>query len=109
MADSQLALWCDALAIWAASKHEISELWIFGSRARGDHRNDSDLDAAVILSYAHEGESLGVWMFEQENWCRELAALIPIKIDLQIGDKDNAGDIVAPAVKKDGKQIYPRQ
>ena len=43
-----------AAVITAIGRHEqairdlgVTALWIYGSRARGDHRPDSDLDAMV--------------------------------------------------------------
>lgn len=36
------------LAIWLAAQPEIIAAWLFGSRARGDARADSDVDVAVL-------------------------------------------------------------
>lgn len=33
-----------------SGKYDLSEAIVFGSRARGDHRPDSDLDLAVVLN-----------------------------------------------------------
>jgi predicted nucleotidyltransferase len=34
---------------WLEGKYPVREAILFGSRARGDHRPDSDADIAVIL------------------------------------------------------------
>jgi predicted nucleotidyltransferase len=36
-----------------ALRHALAKLILFGSRARGDGRPDSDADVAVVLSEAH--------------------------------------------------------
>jgi len=35
-----------------AGRYPVVGAWLFGSRARGDHRPDSDADVAVLLSGA---------------------------------------------------------
>ena len=37
-----------------------ADIWLFGSRARGDHRPDSDWDLLVVLSNDAPAESLDV-------------------------------------------------
>jgi len=32
----------------------VDEIWLFGSRARGDHRERSDIDLAIICPHATE-------------------------------------------------------
>jgi len=39
-----------------AGKFGVSRMWIFGSRARGDNRSDSDLD--VLVEFGRRGISL---------------------------------------------------
>ena len=34
---------------WAEQRNEVSEVWLFGSRAKGSARDDSDMDLALIL------------------------------------------------------------
>jgi len=40
----------------------LKGLYLFGSRARGDAREDSDIDVAVVLDdFAHGGEEIDRW------------------------------------------------
>src|SRR5690606_13670191 len=39
--------WLAAISEWAV-RHPIKEVWLYGSRARGTHRQDSDVDLAVV-------------------------------------------------------------
>jgi predicted nucleotidyltransferase len=41
--------WISGLRVWASRTDSVRELWLFGSRARGDARADSDVDLAVVL------------------------------------------------------------
>ena len=77
-----------SIAAWAGRKPLIKRVFIFGSRVRGDHRNDSDLDVAIELDlteYQASDESGGwaTWMFETNEWKSELQVLIPYEIHLQ--------------------------
>jgi predicted nucleotidyltransferase len=38
------------LRVWAASHDAVEALWLFGSRARGDARLESDVDLALELT-----------------------------------------------------------
>lgn len=38
----------DLILVWARSHPEIEAVWLFGSRARGDNRPESDIDLAVV-------------------------------------------------------------
>ena len=46
-------------------KEELEEVWVFGSRARGDWRVDSDLDLLILLSDNGKPRS-GRWMILPE-------------------------------------------
>jgi len=41
---------CKLIGAWADGEPLISHVWVFGSRFRGDHRPDSDLDIALALN-----------------------------------------------------------
>ena len=106
--NQDLDYWSSKLALWARDKREISELWLFGSRVRGDHRKDSDLDIAVIMAGENEGDRLGNWIALAEEWEEELKALVPVAIDLDLGDADISEKVVAPALKREGVRIFSR-
>ena len=38
----------------AAQRYDIVSAWVYGSRARGTHRADSDVDLAVLLRGEHQ-------------------------------------------------------
>ena len=78
----------DRLAEWCESKPLVARAWIFGSRARGQERVDSDIDIAIELDGAatagvDESGGLATWMFETQSWEAELSALFPFEVDLE--------------------------
>lgn len=38
----------------------IDEIWLYGSRARGDHQERSDLDLAILCPSAHKNDWLKI-------------------------------------------------
>jgi predicted nucleotidyltransferase len=99
--------WLERLVLWAHVHDRIDKLFVFGSRARGDHRPDSDLDVAVLLTGEEDGERLGYWICMAERWRAQLADL-PVKVDLQYADPET-DERVWPGVQRDGRLIYSRR
>lgn len=45
----------EKLALWIAQKYPaVERIWLYGSRARGDHRERSDIDMAVQMKNADD-------------------------------------------------------
>jgi predicted nucleotidyltransferase len=69
------ALELEQTLISILKKHEASRIGIFGSRARGDARSDSDLD--VLVDFRRTMSLLSLVSIE-----RELSESLGIKVDL---------------------------
>ena len=41
--------WLRDLRSWASKNESVRELWLYGSRARGNSREESDIDLAIAL------------------------------------------------------------
>ena len=84
----------DALAEWASRQPEILTLFVFGSRAHGNARPDSDLDLAFVLDDSHELQ-LTVLVLNRERWQGELSALTGFVVrDLYLwGDPEVTGPV----------------
>jgi predicted nucleotidyltransferase len=60
--------WRDQFVSWARDTNAFDELWLFGSRAKGTSRPDSDVDIAVSLMPAKRNNdwALGdIWLFRR--------------------------------------------
>lgn len=102
-----------SIAVWASQYPLIKRVSIFGSRVRGDHRHDSDLDVAIELDpaeYESSDESGGwaTWMFETSEWKNELQALIPYEIHLEqyCGDQTPT---IRDGLKRSSKLVYEKE
>lgn len=81
---------CLKLAKWAEENPMIRSLTVFGSRAKGTARRDSDIDIAIIVDYSKEirdstneaGEKIAIWIEKVPQWRAELCALLGIRIGL---------------------------
>ena len=78
----------EVISTWARGKPLVKRVHIFGSRVRGDHRSDSDIDIAVeldpeVFQGVDESGGLATWMFETKGWKEELEKLIRLKVQLE--------------------------
>jgi predicted nucleotidyltransferase len=84
-----------ALSRWAAQTRAISKLWLFGSRARGDHRPDSDFDFAIELmpkagstdwAFFDFIQNAGEWKNVLRHIVGTEVSLVPVRDDLKQGE-----------------------
>jgi predicted nucleotidyltransferase len=94
-----------AFALWAADHPTALDLWLFGSRARGDHRPDSDVDLALHLA-GPRGDALALYIAKEPAWEAELAAIAGHPVDLELlGFSDELDGIVA----REGVWLWARE
>lgn len=55
-------------------------VYVYGSRVRGDHGSDSDVDIYVDFGRAHEDHDTVVWWTDQQTTFAELASLLPYSL-----------------------------
>jgi len=85
----------DVLAQWAAQHPEILALYVFGRRASGTARPDSELDLAVELDGRHESEPT-ILIANRAHWQTVLGELTgcPVKDVRLVSDKDVNGTVI---------------
>lgn len=73
----------DAVAKWASTQPLIRKAYLFGSRVRGTHKPNSDLDVAVEI-YTLQGDEnpLTTWTCEAQRLKASTAGVVPVIIDL---------------------------
>ena len=82
------------LSEWASSIPCITHVFVFGSRAREDYEDGSDLDIAIILeSMKGDADSFTTWLCESERWEKLLEEQLPYKVDLQYHNQDETPTI----------------
>jgi predicted nucleotidyltransferase len=92
---------------WATTKPFIRRLWIFGSRARGQGRPDSDLNVAVEIDPVGTDENAYTsFVHDAGNWRAELQPLLTYNLHLKWYDQSNQP--VWNGVNSDGIPVYER-
>lgn len=90
----------DRLVRALAQRPSVREVWLFGSRARGDARERSDIDLAVDASGASEREWIDIWTLVDEA---------PTLLPIDLVRLDRAPEELRASILKDGRRLYPRR
>lgn len=77
----------------------ITEIWLFGSRARGDHQERSDIDLAILCPDATENDWLKIIEIIEKSDTL-------LKIDCVPFDKSRISKELYKNILKDRKKIY---
>lgn len=100
--------WLAALRQWAANNEAVKELWVFGSRAKGNARPDSDIDVAVLLMPPIEGTDWAMFAYFDNFYCwkGQLRFAVDWNVDLvAIGPKFEMEE----EVKATGVRVWARE
>ena len=82
-----------------AKKYGVESVYLFGSRARGDYRADSDFDF-----YIKKGKIRGY--FALGGFFEELKEAVQAEIDLVSQDEEELDAYLREAIRKDGMLLY---
>jgi predicted nucleotidyltransferase len=80
----------DELAALAEILAGIPAVYLFGSRVRGDHRTDSDVDVRVYTNEWDGAETLRWWQTQNETDFAELKSRLPGVLSLHREAQDDA-------------------
>jgi predicted nucleotidyltransferase len=76
--------WIAALRAWATNNDCVRELWLFGSRAKGAPRPDSDIDIALALMppSGRHNWALAAYVESFDEWKSKLRATVQWDVSL---------------------------
>ena len=83
------------------SDKPVKKVWLFGSMARGDFDNNSDVD--ILVAWDHATMAIG---WEYFGWWTDLEALTGRKVDLV--SEGYVSKYVQPFVDQDKELIYEK-
>jgi predicted nucleotidyltransferase len=81
---------------WASQNGSVRELWLFGSRADGTARPDSDFDIGVgLMPPDDKGNwALGNYFALRSDWRRELEEIVGRHVSLENITPDEPGTAI---------------
>ena len=100
--------WLPALKAWAESNANVLELWLFGSRAKGGARPDSDIDIALLLMPPRGKHNWALAAFIEffDDWKAELKEAVAWDVSLvAIGPDFDMNDVV----RNSGVRLWRRE
>ena len=106
--DAPLEALCSTLADWATQQPLLRRLWVYGSRVKGTHRPDSDLDIAFEIERLPDTAAVdGFRELTLPRWRSELVRLTGLATHLEpsVGDVTN----VTGYLSDSGILIYESQ
>ena len=73
-----------SLSEWASRHEALAAMWLFGSRAQGTPRPESDHDIALELVPKRNGDDWAFtsYFFSRDRWKREIESIIEGPINL---------------------------
>lgn len=94
---------------WAREKGCIKAVYVYGSRARGDHLHESDLVLAVeIEPMANDINPITTWCHMSDSWQDELQILLPYGVHLELFDAVEGGNAIKSGMDNSAVLIYWR-
>lgn len=73
--------WC--IREWALHTPYVQEVRLFGSRARGEAKPDSDIDLAITVGGSDQGNIFGNYFAERPRWQEQLTHLLEAKAHVE--------------------------
>ena len=99
----------EVLRSWASTTPCVRKLWIYGSRAKGTFKADSDLDVAVQIDPIDPDETAyASWFHEKGGWQAELQKRLDVTLDLEWFDPNGSTPTIAKGLSEGNVVIYER-
>jgi len=99
-----------AVSKWASTQPLVRKAYLFGSRVRGSHRSDSDLDVAIeIFALSGDSCSLATWMSESDRLEASIAGIVPVVVDLNWYGGEEETPVIHKGLAHSGLTVYTVQ
>lgn len=100
----------EEVTTWAARSPEIAAAWVYGSRVRGDHRTDSDLDIAVeIIPECGDEDSFCTWLRCSDRLVEELSRRTPYQVQIEWYGGEDETPIVHRGLQRSSVLAYTKE
>jgi predicted nucleotidyltransferase len=97
----ELRALAETIAKWCEPAIGLNEVYLFGSRVRGDHRPDSDVDLRIFMEdWRPASVALQWWMEQNDSDFEELKARLPGPLAIH----RDTPDLADAAIKAGAKQ-----
>ena len=78
MPDRELKSIAEIIDHWVQTVPGLREVYLFGSRVRGDHRPDSDIDLRIFVDELElDAQTMAWWTHQNQTECAELKSQLP--------------------------------
>lgn len=99
-----------AIVEWAERHPEIKRVYLYGSRARGDHNAGSDIDLAIeVIVQPGDSDSFTTWMYWKQDYDEAPDLHLSVEVQLEWYEEGAGLTRVGPGVEKDGVLLFERQ
>jgi predicted nucleotidyltransferase len=100
--------WLRGLRDWTQANDAVRQLWLFGSRTRGDSRENSDVDLAVapMPPVGKHDWALGAYFALEGKWKAELQAIVGRDVSLGVIVPGSEADV---RVRSEGVLLWARE
>ncbi|MCK6527340.1 nucleotidyltransferase domain-containing protein [Myxococcota bacterium] len=97
----------DALVRYLDAQPDVAAAWVFGSRARGDHRSGSDVDLALLGGRGWEARPDS--LERALDWSREIPEVLGLPPDgVDVVVAQDLKPLAALAVVREGILVFDR-
>ena len=99
-----------SLERWARARPFVRRLLVYGSRVRGTHSTDSDLDVAIEFDpVGLDSDCLTTWICDAKKWRKEIQPFIPWPLHLEWNDPGGETPHVAAGLGESSILVYERE
>jgi len=103
--NEQLLTMAPVIAKWAAATRNVRRVWLYGSRVRGTHQPDSDLDVCVEIDPLSTEQEKEESQQQQKEWRSVLSTLCALNVHLEPYATEQQKGFIA----KEGRLVYQRE